>query len=91
MDPRDVLRAMVEQSGKSQRLISVEIGRHPTYVTSLLHGGSCPQVDTFASIAKACGCEVLVRFPEHEVEVEGWMITERTDAFLGAERDRPAT
>lgn len=83
MDPKDVLRAMVEQSGKSQRLISVEIGRHPTYVASLLHGGSYPQIDTFASIAKACGCEVVVRFPEREVEVEGWEVVERTDAYLG--------
>ncbi len=82
MDPKDVLREMVEQSGKSQRLISQEIGRRPTYVASLLHGGSYPQIDTFVTIAKACGCEVVVRFPEREIDLEGWQVTESKDAYL---------
>ncbi len=82
MDPVKVLREMVDRSGKSQRLISVEIGRHPTYIATLLHGKSRPQIDTFASIAKACGCEVIVRFPEEEIEIDGWQITSRDDAIV---------
>lgn len=82
MDATKVLRQMIEESGKSQRLISVEIGRHPTYIASLLHEGSMPQIDTFASIAKACGCEVFVHFPEREVEISGWEITEKRTVRL---------
>ncbi len=82
MDARDILRQMVDASGKSQRLISTEIGRHPTYVASLLHGESYPQVDTFASIARACGCEVVVRLPTTVLEVDGWQVEAQREARL---------
>ena len=88
MDPRRALQEMVDRSGKSRRLISLEIGRHPTYVTSLLHSGSCPQVDTFAAIAKSCGCEIILRFPEEEVELDGWNVTEITEAYLRPARKK---
>ena len=82
MNPVKALQEMVRRSGKSQRLISIEIGRHPTYVASLLYGKSRPQIDTFVSIAKACNCEVIVRFPEEEVELEGWQVVVQEDETL---------
>ncbi|MBQ9057740.1 MAG: helix-turn-helix transcriptional regulator [Atopobiaceae bacterium] len=82
MDAKIVLKKMIEASNKSQRLISVEIGRHPTYIASLLHGGSYPQIDTFTAIAQACGCQVIVRFPEEEQEVDGWNLTSQADAII---------
>ena len=88
MDARAVLREMLAKSNKSQRLISVEIGRHPTYVASLVHGGSYPQIDTFASIAKACGCEVIIRFPEEEVVIDGWQVNACEDVVIGRQTNR---
>ena len=88
MDARLVLKQMLAVSGKSQRLISVEIGRHPTYVTSLVHGGSYPQIDTFASIARACGCEVIIRFPNEEISIDGWQIDAREDVSLDGQARR---
>lgn len=84
MKPVEALQQMVRQSGKSQRLISEEIGRTPTYVSSLLHDGSNPQIDTFVTIAKACGCKVIVEFPKHKVELDGWgEATIQTREYLG--------
>jgi hypothetical protein len=82
MDSLDALRLMVEESGKSQRLISTQIGRHPTYLASLIHSGSYPQIDTFVSIAKACGCEVIVRLPTKDIEIEGWDAQATREAHL---------
>ena len=82
MDPRKALEQMIARSGKSRRLISLEIGRHPTYVTSLLHSGSCPQVDTFAAIAESCGCQIVLRFPDEDVQLDGWDVNISTEAYL---------
>lgn len=82
MDPRRALEEMVDRSGKSRRQISLEIGRHPTYVTSLLHSGSCPQVDTFAAIARSCGCQIVLRFPEKDVALDGWNVRTVTETYL---------
>ena len=82
MKPVEALQQMVRQSGKSQRLISQEIGRTSTYISSLLHDGANPQIDTFVSIAKACNCQVIVRFPEEDIELDGWQVTIKEDAYL---------
>ena len=82
MDSLEALRLMVEASGKSQRLISTEIGRHPTYLASLLHSGSYPQIDTFVSIANACGCEVIVRLPTEDLTIDGWDVQAEKETRL---------
>ena len=88
MDARTVLKKMVEASGKSQRLISVEIGRHPTYVASLIHGRNYPQVNTFAAIAESCGCEIIVRFPDEELQIDGWDVDVTSETRLTSRRKK---
>lgn len=51
----DAMRRAVENSGKSNRAISLEIGRGETFVTSTLRQASKPTADTLALIGGACG------------------------------------
>ena len=75
MKTTDALRKIVKDSNKSAIQISREIGRRPNYVSSLLHSGSVPSCETFASIAGACGAELHVVTAEGETFVlEGWEI-----------------
>ncbi len=72
MDSLEALHLMVETSGKSRRLVSTQMGRHPMYLALLLHSGSCPQTGTYVSIARAHGCKVVVRLPNQNVKIDGW-------------------
>ena len=55
MDSREALRHIVSKSGKSQRLISKELGHNDRYIATTLSGGRAPGTDVLATIAKACG------------------------------------
>ena len=66
------LRKIVRTSSKSAIQISPEIGRRPNYVSSLLHSGSVPSVETFASIAHACDAKVQVVFGDEVIDLDGW-------------------
>ena len=66
------LRKMVRASSKSAIQISEEIGRRPNYVSSLLHSGSVPSVETFTTIARACGAEVQIVFNGEVISLDGW-------------------
>ena len=55
MDAPQILRHMVASSGKSYRQIARELGRSESFISATIAQGSCPRLDTFAGIAKACG------------------------------------
>ena len=61
MNTRDAIAKMCEISGKSQRSVSSEIGKAPTFISSTLNKGSVPRIDTMAKIAEACGFELVLR------------------------------
>jgi DNA-binding phage protein len=61
MDSRQAIEAMCEMAGKSQRTVSTEIGRNPTFIGTTISKGSIPRVDTMAKIAEACGFELVLR------------------------------
>lgn len=68
MNTRDAIQKMCEIEGKSQRTVSKEIGRAPTFLSSSLTKGSIPRVDTMAAIARTCGFELVLR--GHGVTIE---------------------
>ena len=72
MKTNDVLRKIVRESGRSAISISQEIGRRPNYVSSLLHSGSIPSCETFATIAAACGAELQVVKDGEVMVLDGW-------------------
>lgn len=57
----EFIRYAVAKSGKSGTDISREIGRSDNFIWSLLRNGSMPRLDTFVSIANACGYEFLLQ------------------------------
>lgn len=67
MNVKQAIEVMCERSGKSQRAVSSEIGKAPTFVGTTLSKGSVPRVDTMAAIARACGFELVLR--GHGVEI----------------------
>lgn len=68
MNTRDAIERMCDLAGKSQRTISKEIGRNPTFLGTTLSKGSVPRVDTMAKIAETCGFELVLR--GHGVVIE---------------------
>ena len=76
MKATEALRRMVRNSGKTALQISKEIGRKPNYVSSLLHRGSTPTVETFASIAAACGAKLRLELPDETLDLDGWEVKE---------------
>lgn len=60
MDSREVLRYVVNQSGKSQRAISIELGKVPTYISATFTQGSIPTIETLANIANVCGYDLAL-------------------------------
>ena len=70
------LREMVRSTDKSAITISREIGRGPNYVSSLISSGSVPSVETFATIARACGARLqLVMRNGRVTTVDGWELS----------------
>lgn len=66
------LREMVMRCDKTAIQISTDIGRKPNYVSSLLNRGSVPTVETFASIANACGARLYLEMPDETIQLDGW-------------------
>lgn len=55
MDTHDAMRAMLERSGLTTYRVSVALGRHSSYVSTMLRRGSCPSADLLARLAAVCG------------------------------------
>jgi DNA-binding phage protein len=60
VNANDVMRAMIETSGKSGRQVAREIGRSESFVSSTLAQGVCPRADTLARVADACGYKIVI-------------------------------
>ena len=83
MKATEALRVMVKGAGKSAMKISEEIGRTPNYVASIMNRGSVPSVETFASIAAACGARLVLELPDQSIELDGWQAKEQADPQAG--------
>lgn len=58
VDTLEAVRAMLEHSGRTSYRVAVEMGRAPSYVSSMLRRGSCPSADVLAQMADACGYDL---------------------------------
>ena len=67
MNVKQAIDKMCEEAGKSQRTVSKEIGRNPSFLSTSMSKGSVPRVDTMVKIAGACGFELVLR--GHGVEI----------------------
>ena len=74
MKATEALRMMVKKSDKTSVRISADIGRKHNYVASLLCRGSVPSVETFASIAEACGARLVLELPDETIQLDGWEV-----------------
>lgn len=55
MTSTDAVRSMLEASGLTSYRVSVALGRHSSYVATMLRRGSRPSGDLLARVAAACG------------------------------------
>lgn len=56
----DLVRYLVEKSGKSASRVSREIGRTSGYIGSIVHRGTIPSAGVLADIAAACGYKLVL-------------------------------
>lgn len=57
----EVIRAMMAQSGMTNRRLSTTLGREESFIGTTLYKKQKPSVLLFARIADACGYDTLVR------------------------------
>jgi len=55
MESLEALRLMLDRSGTTAYRVAVDMGRSPSYVSSMLRRGSVPSADLLARMAAACG------------------------------------
>ena len=55
MTASEAVALMIERAGVTSYRVSVRLGRHSSYVSTMLRRGSCPSADLLAKIARACG------------------------------------
>ena len=72
MDAPEILRHMVEKSGKTYRQIAREIGRSESFVSTTIAHGACPRLDTFAAIAGTCGYQLVLKTDDEQLELVPW-------------------
>lgn len=65
------VRHIVDKSDKSQRALADELGRAPAFVSSMLTRNTDPRLSTFASLAGACGYDLVLRGHDEEVTIDG--------------------
>ena len=58
MNTHEAMRAMLERSGMTSYRVSVGIGRHSSYISTMLRRGSVPSADLLARIADVCGYDL---------------------------------
>ena len=51
----EAVRMMIERAGVTPYRVAVDMGRAPTYISSMLRRGSCPSADLLSKIGAACG------------------------------------
>lgn len=74
MDAISAVRAVTDRSSKSMRAVSVDMGRSPGFISSMLTQGSTPGADTLAAIGAACGYSLALvpsgRVPEGSIVID---------------------
>lgn len=58
MNNSELIKMMVNNSNKSYREVSLELGKTQGYVSALISQNSSPSLATFIKIAEACNCKV---------------------------------
>jgi len=61
MGIKDFIFTLMDKNGLGGRELSRLMGKSPTYVSATFARNSTPRVDTFVSMLKALGYEVVVR------------------------------
>jgi len=69
MESREVLRTMLDHSGKSRAEISRRIKRSDSYVGVLLARKTAPQIDNFVKVARECGYRVYVEGNGERIDI----------------------
>ena len=76
MNIQDALLHMIDSSGKSRSLVSIELGKTRNYIASSVKQSANrgtlwnPYSDTFTSIAKLCGYKVVLKGHGEEIELD---------------------
>lgn len=60
MQVNNVMRALVERSGKSYRQVSAELGKSATWASNVAMPTRTPRLDTVADVADVAGCDVCI-------------------------------
>lgn len=58
MNNSELIKMIVNNSNKSYREVSLELGKTQGYVSALISQDSSPSLATFIKIAEACNCKV---------------------------------
>ena len=56
----ELLRALVERSGKSYRQVSAELGKSPNWAGAVSMPTRSPAMATVADVADVAGCDVAI-------------------------------
>lgn len=75
MNTNEAIRTMVEESGYSQRALSVELGHSATWLSSTLHRPGDSECGTMAAIGRVTGYK-LVLVPEDSPLPVGSLVIE---------------
>ncbi len=60
MQVNELLRTLVERSGKSYRQVSAELGRSPNWAGAVSMPTRSPAMATVADVADVAGCDVRI-------------------------------
>ena len=69
MDSHELVRALIADSGKSMRAVSLDMGRSETWLSSTMHQGGSLKASTLTEIANHLGFRVVVTDGAHEYEL----------------------
>lgn len=73
MDTHDAMLTMLAASGVTPYRAALGLGRHSSYVSTMLRRGSCPSADLLARLASVCGWR-LVLVPPDGLDLEALTI-----------------
>lgn len=60
MQAQEAFRYVLDNSGKSQRQISRDLGKVDTFISSMLSGGRTPGLQLMANVSDVCGYDLVL-------------------------------
>lgn len=66
----DALKHIIEKSGKSARSVSLDIGKSPTYLYTVIGSKNDIGASKLAAVAKACGYKLILKSKDDEITVD---------------------